>query len=159
MAAFVHEMNALLGMASAVEASVASIRETLLIDGASRKELAKLNQNVSDLRRVIERQASYLKDVTSPDSRRRRSRQTLHKRFDAAAKLVQRAADKRGITIKNIIPNELTSPPIYPAEITVVFSNLLSNAIKGCRKNGVVQAKGRSKSDNAVVVVIQNTGI
>lgn len=158
MAAFVHEMNALLGMASAVEASIQAIRDSRLLDNSSRKRLAKVEQNLADLRRVIERQASYLKDVTSPDSRRRRSRQNLMDRFSAAQRLVQRAADKRKIEIVNKIPSDLKSPPVFPAEITVVFSNLLSNAIKACKRNGKVLAKGRGKPDGTVLITIQNTG-
>ncbi|MEM9368759.1 MAG: ATP-binding protein [Planctomycetota bacterium] len=48
---------------------------------------------------------------------------------------------------------------MFPAEITVVFSNLLSNAVKACRRNGVVQARGRKRPDGAVVLRIQNTGV
>jgi hypothetical protein len=36
----------------------------------------------------LERQASYLIDVVSPDARRRRSRQLLSKKFDAATRLI-----------------------------------------------------------------------
>lgn len=158
MAAFVHEMNALLGMASAVEAAVENIHATCLLDEKSRRQLAELSQSVGDLRRVVERQASYLKDVTSPDARRRRSRQVLRDRFDAATKLVQRAADKRSISIENKIPEPLKSPPMFPAELAVVFSNLLTNAIKACKKNGRVQAKGRHRPDGAILLTIENTG-
>ena len=158
MAAFVHEMNALMGMVSAIESAVDTIHKKVLLDNNSRKQLAKLSQNVGDLRRVIERQASYLKDITSPDARRRRSRLKFAERFDAARKLVQRAADKRRISVENKIPIDLKSPPIFPAELTVIFSNLLSNAIKACRQNGHVQAKGRKQSDGTVTITIQNTG-
>lgn len=158
MAAFVHEMNALLGMAGAVESAIESIRDSAHLDAPARKQLARLTHHVGDLRRVVERQASYLNDVTSPDARRKRSRQKLHERFEAATKLVQRAADKRRIEIENGIPADLKSPPMFPAEITVVFSNLLSNAIKGCRRNGKIQSKGRSKPNGQTIVVIQNTG-
>ncbi|MEQ8853917.1 sensor histidine kinase [Gimesia sp.] len=158
MAAFVHEMNALLGMVSAVEAAVKKTQKTCLLDNDSRTQLAKLSQSVGDLRRVVERQASYLKDVTSPDARRRRSRQILRDRFDAAMKLVQRAADKRGISIQNRIPEALKSPPMFPAELAVVFSNLLTNAIKASRKNGYVRAKGRQRPNGTIVLTIENTG-
>lgn len=158
MAAFVHEMNALLGMAGAVEAAVENIHETCLLDDRSRKQLAKLSQSVGDLRRVVERQASYLKDVTSPDARRRRSRQNLRQRFDAAEKLVRRAADKRSIKIENRIPDNLKSPPMFPAELAVVFSNLLSNSIKACKRNGRVRARGKHRRDGAVLVTVENTG-
>ena len=158
MAAFVHEMNALLGMVNAVESAVEKIHQTFLMDEKSRRQVAALTQSIGDLRRVIERQASYLRDVTSPDSRRRRSRQSLKDRFSAAARIVQRAADKRSVNIENKIPEALKSPPMFPAELTVIFSNLLSNAIKACKRGGRVYAKGRSRPDGAVVLTIENTG-
>ena len=158
MAAFVHEMNSLLGMASAIEAAVESIRETIKEDQAAPRKLARLAQSVGDLRRVVERQASYLEDVTSPDARRRRSRQKLSERFDAAFNLVQRNSEKKKITVSNEIPTNLKSPPIFKAELTVIYSNLLSNAIKACNKNGKVKARGRRKANGAVVVTIENTG-
>jgi len=158
MSAFVHEMNALLGMASAVEASVNAMRQRLSLDRNARQELAKLSQGVGDLRRVVERQASYLTDITSPDARRRRSRQPLHERFDASVRLFTRAADKRGIEITNRIPPDLRSPPVFPAEIMVVFSNLLSNAIKACGRNGRVRASGRQRPNGSVMVRLENTG-
>ena len=158
MSAFVHELNALLGMASAVEAAVNSLREKLRLDPASRKPLAKLIQGIADLRRVVERQASYLADITSPDTRRRRSRQKLRERFQANVHLVQRAAEKRRIEIENRLPQDLMSPPMFAAEIMIIYSNLVANAIKACERNGRVQVTGGVGDDGRASVIIQNTG-
>ncbi len=158
MAAFVHEIQALLGMASAVEAAVIALRDRFALDRSAQQALGRLSQSVGDLRRVVERQASYLTDITSPDARRRRSRQKLHERFDASARLFVRTAEKRRIQIDNRIPADLKSPAMFPAEIMVVFSNLLSNAIKACGRNGQVRATGRQKINNSVSVRLENTG-
>ena len=158
MAAFVHEMNALLGMATAVQHAIERIRDTLAPDRKTRTTLGRLAISVSDLRQVIERQASYLADVTSPDARRRRSRQKLSLSFDRARKLIDRGAGQRGISIENRIPDELKSPPMFPAELTVVFSNLLTNAVKACEKGGKVRATGRVGRSGSTVITIQNTG-
>lgn len=157
MSAFVHEMNGLLGMTKAVEDALESLRERVELDRNTARHLSRVRQSVGDLRRVIERQASYLTDITSPDARRRRSRQRLAERFDASCRLVKRAAEKRGIQIHNRIPTELKSPPMFPAELLVTFSNLLTNAIKACRRNGRVRASGRARR-NDVVIRIENTG-
>jgi signal transduction histidine kinase len=158
MSSFVHEMNALLGMASAVEAAIASLRQKLSLDRVSRSELARVEQSVADLRRVVERQASYLADITAPDARRRRSRLKLSERFDASARLVARAAEKRHIAIENKIPVDLRSPPMFPAELMVVFSNLLSNAIKAAKRNGTVRASGKVRTSGATTLRLENTG-
>lgn len=158
MSAFTHELNGLLGMMLAVEQSVESLREQLQSDVASRRKLAQLLHDVGNVRRGIERQASYLTDVTSPDARRRRSRQVIAERFDASLKLLARTADKRDVTITNKIPNTLKTPPMFPAELTIIFSNLLSNAIKFAGRGGRVTARGEVNPEGKVTVRLDNTG-
>ena len=123
MAAFVHEINALLGAAQTIEHSLERILEE---DGLSREQRRRLRQTLTvatDLKRGLERQAAYLMDIETPDARRRRSRQRLGERFDVAVRLVQHQAERRGIDIDNRIPPELRSPPMFPAELTAVFAN------------------------------------
>jgi signal transduction histidine kinase len=158
MAAFVHEINATLGMAEAIETSLAGI-ETPSLTQKQRKELAGIQKSVSDLRRQLERQATYLTDVVTMDARRRRVRNPLANRFDAAVRLVSRTAERREIKIENRIPETLKSPPMFPAEITTVFSNLLTNAIKAAGRNGRIRATGRDAANGEVHVRIENTGI
>lgn len=158
MSAFVHEINGLLGMASAVEKAVDSLRRSAALDQIAKRELGPVHQSIEDLRRVVERQASYLSDITSPDARRRKSKQYLSERFDAALKLVERVAEQRAITIESRIPDDLKSPKMFPAELMVVFSNLLTNAIKACGRKGRVRSLGRLKADGSVVLRVENTG-
>jgi hypothetical protein len=125
MSSFVHEVNSLLGSAIALESSVSNLRDQQDTPAPIRKRLSELHRALGDLRRSIERQASYLTDIVTPDARRRRSRQSLSERFDAARRIVEHAAGVRNIEIINRIPPELKSPPMFPAELLVVFSNLL----------------------------------
>lgn len=157
MAAFVHEINGILGMAKALESAVSAIEAELKLSAAQRKNLVHLRSAIEDLRRGIERQASYLTDVVSPDARRRRSRQRLGQRFDAGCRLVAASAARRGIVIENKIPADLKSPPMFPAELTVVFSNLLTNAIKAADTDGRIRVTGRENRDG-VSVKLENTG-
>ena len=157
MAAFVHEINALLGTAQTVEQA---IDQLLGEDGLSREQRRKLRQTLAvttDLKRGLERQASYLMDIEIPDARRRRSRQRLGERFDAAVRLVQHQAERRGIDIDNRIPSELKSPPMFPAELTAVFANLLTNAVKSAGVDGRIRASAKG-GDHQVRIRIQNTG-
>ncbi len=158
MAAFVHEVNGLLGLAHSLEGAVDSIRKGPALSTETRKELGRLRRSIGDLRRVVERQASYLTDITSPDARRRRSRQKLGERFDAGANLVRPAVERRGIQITNNIPADLETPPMFPAEITLVFSNLLTNAVKAAGKNGRIRATAEKSSNGQIVIRIENTG-
>ena len=158
MTAFVHEINSILGMAKALESAVAEIVEEVPLSSAQRKRLSQLRTAIGDLKRGIERQASYLTDVISPDARRRRSRLKLADRFNASVRLISAAASRKGITIDNEIPDDLKSPPMFPAELTVVFSNLLTNAVKSAGEEGTIRATGRLDREGQVVITVENTG-
>ena len=159
MASFVHEIRGLLGMVIAVHEAVDRLRADPSIRGDAKKKLAGVYQSLGDMRQQIERQAAYLVDITSPDARRRRSRQRLDERFDAAARLVMPAIERRGIQLMNGIPARLKSPPMFPAELTVVFSNLLTNAIKAAGHGGRIQARGDEVRDGGCYLVLENTGV
>ena len=158
MAAFVHEINALLGSAQTIEHALERILEE---DGLSREQRRRLGQTLTvtaDLKRGLERQAAYLIDIETPDARRRRSRQRLGERFDAAVRLVQHQAERRGIGIDNRIPPDLRSPPMFPAELTAVFANLLTNAVKAAGEDGGRIRASACSGDDQVRICIQNTG-
>jgi len=160
MAAFVHEINGLVGTAESVDHALRRLRR---MRGKSRQAeqdelLVSLVRVVGDLRRNLERQASYLVDVVTPDARRRRTRLQFSERFDAAARLVSHPAELAGVKIENGIPATLKSPPMFPAELTTVFSNLLTNAVKAAGKNGRVRATGK-RASSMVELRIENTGV
>jgi signal transduction histidine kinase len=159
MAAFVHEINGLLGAAVSLEGAVSRLREDPGIGASARKQMAQLYQAIGDLRRSVERQAIYLADVISPDARRRRSRQKLAERFDAGKRLVENSAQKRDVAITNDIPVELKSPPMFPAEMTLIFSNLLTNAVKAAGDHGRIRANAASGPDGRILLKLENTGI
>jgi signal transduction histidine kinase len=157
MAAFVHEVNSLLGSSQTVEAALTSISEDADLDREAKKKLRSVLGAVSDLRRGLERQGSYLVDVVTPDARRRRSRMLLAERFDVAVRLVQHKAERRGVQIRNDIDPELKSPPMFASELTSVFANLLTNAIKAVGVDGEIRASSEADEDS-IVVRVENTG-
>ncbi len=158
MAAFVHEVNALLGSAQTIETAIVGLLEDESLDRRQRRQLKTTLAAVSDLRRGLERQASYLTDVVTPDARRRRSKQKIAERFDAAAKLVAHQAERRGIRIVNKIDPDLRTPPMFAAEITTVFANLLTNAVKAAGRGGAVRASSR-EDEEGTRIRLENTGV
>jgi signal transduction histidine kinase len=158
MSAFVHEINGLLGTASAVESAVDRILRNDVLPPPVRKELSQIALAVGDLRRSVERQASYLTDVVSADARRRRSRQNLASRFASAIKVVDTVAARKNITIENAIPSDLRSVPMFPAELSVVFSNLLTNAVKAAGRGGRIRATAYTAPKGGTILRIENTG-
>jgi signal transduction histidine kinase len=157
MVSFVHEINSLIGMAQGVDTVLETLRTKDELPRSVRSALGRLHRVVQDLRRSLERQAVYLVDVVTPDARRRRVRQSLRRRFASAVQLVEGAAERREIDITNAVPADLRSPPMFPAELTAVFSNLLTNAVKAAGKGGRVRASGREGRNN-IDFVLQNTG-
>ena len=157
MAAFVHEINALLGAAQTIEYAVERLLKAGRLSHEQRRSLRRILTVTTDLKQGLERQATYLMNIETPDARRRRSRQRLGERFDAAIRLVQHQAERRGIKIDNRIPLELRSLPMFPAEITAIFANLLTNAVKAAGEDGHILASA-SSGDDQVRIRIQNTG-
>lgn len=159
MASFVHEINGLLGMAGAIERACERLQSDNSLSRDTRKSVGSVRKSIGDLRRVIERQASYLTDITSPDSRRRRSRLRVRDRFESAARLVSPAIERRDITVEQNIDEEIKTPPMFPAEMTVVFSNLLTNAVKAAGRHGKILARASNVDDGVLVFRIENTGV
>ena len=157
MAAFVHEINALIGAAQTIEHALECVLREKGLSQEQRRKLRETLTVATDLKRGLERQAAYLIDIETPDARRRRSRQRLHERFDAAVRLVKHQADRRDIDIDNQIPSELRSPPMFAAEVTAVFANLLTNAVKAAGKDGRIHASAGNDGDH-IRIRIQNTG-
>jgi signal transduction histidine kinase len=158
LSAFVHEIRALLGASQAVENALGDLARDLQVTGEQGQRLKQVQQSIGDLRRGLEREASYLTDIVSPDARRRRSRQKLAERFDVASRLLAQTAGLRGIRIDCEIPADLKSPPMFPAELTAVFTNLLSNAVKAAGREGRILASAERDDEGSVHVLIKNTG-
>ncbi|MGY4232532.1 signal transduction histidine kinase [Bradyrhizobium sp. USDA 4449] len=159
LASFVHEINGLLSIASSVDKSLSAVRDTPGLSARHKQDLGKLQKSVGDLRRSLERQASFLIDIVAPDARRRRSRQYLAKRFDAAAKLISFASERDQIKLINNIPTDLQSPPMFPAEVVAIFSNLLTNAVKAAGSKGRIKATGKHEKDGSSTVRVENSGV
>ena len=158
MAAFSHEMNSLLGGSQAVRDGLGMVLRDPTLSVAQRHRLKIAWAAAVDLTQWIERHASYLVDVVTPDARRRRSRQSLADRFDSAVRLVRHSSERRDVRIDNRIPKKLEAPPMFPAELTTVFANLLTNAVKSAGEGGRIQAVAKD-GDRILRVRVQNTGV
>lgn len=159
LAAFIHELNTVLGMAATIETAIVRVKDRQGLPVPVRAELVRLATSVGDLRRTVERQAAHLVDVVTPDARRRRGRQKLAERFSAARRFVDRIAEARSTEIKNDIDGELRSPPMFAAELTTAFTNVLTNAVKAAGEHGRIRASADQRADGNVVVRVENTGV
>jgi signal transduction histidine kinase len=157
MADFVHEINNLLEMAQSIEHQLDELRTVIDIPSHLRLMIGALSRAAAEMRLALERQAAYLVDITTPDARRRRSRQRLRDVLDSAYRLKEREAERRKIRLFNKIPDHLTSPPMFKAEMMAVYTNLLTNAVKAAGTSGRIRATGK-EVDGTIVLKLENTG-
>lgn len=157
LAAFIHEVNRLLGLAADLENNIARLREDEL-SPKLKNRVSKVAGAASDLRRAIERQAAYLVDVVTPDARRRRSKQKVYDALNATWRLVATSAEHRGIAFKNEVADDLRTPPMFRAELMAVFTNLLTNAVKAAGTDGFIRANADLSEEGLLRVRLENTG-
>jgi signal transduction histidine kinase len=159
MVSFVHEIKTVLATAGELDQTLKRLRSTGKVYPSSGTVFARLHADVNRMRQEIERQASYLTEITSPDGQRRRSRHSLRERFEAAADYVRDSARRAEIELLNDLPAELRSPPMFRSELAMVFTNLLTNAVKAAGNKGRIRASGSVDSAAALVLVrVENSG-
>jgi signal transduction histidine kinase len=156
--AFSHEINSLLELSSTIRKQVDRLRKSRQFGREVEKELSVIYRRLTDLHHALERQAIYLTDVAGIEARRRRSRLVLRDRFDAALRLLKSAIDRSGVRVENELPVDLRSPPMFPAEVVVLFTNLLSNAVKAAGKTGRIRIR-QGRGEDGASIVMENTGV
>jgi signal transduction histidine kinase len=153
LAACHHEIQHLLPTARSIERYLAPRPNIQFPDG-----VITARRDMTELRRGLERQASFLTDVVSSEARERRTRQRLRDRFDIAVRIVQGSAAQQEVVIENVISSDLRTPPMFPAEVLAVLTNLVTNAVKAAGRGGRVRASGRADTAGNVEMLLQNTG-
>jgi signal transduction histidine kinase len=155
-AAFIHEVNAMAvlcdGVVKGIEAQIASMTDQKLS-----RRLSHVAAQAREIRDRLRRNAVYLADMTGIEGRRRRSRQSLAERFGKVADFYSAAALRRGVTLTTDIPDRIKTPPMFPAEVSAIFSNLLGNAVKFAGTNGTVRTNA-AIDEGELVIRMENTG-
>jgi signal transduction histidine kinase len=152
LAEFVHETNGILALARQVSTLLRPPKGT-----PTPAAVRSAGESADQLVRLIDRQASYLVEVLSPDSRRRRSRRQLARAVHSAAQLVSARAENRGIVLAIEVSSSMDTVPMFGAELTTVFTNLLTNAVKAAGNSGRIRVAGHSEREWSVITV-ENTG-
>jgi signal transduction histidine kinase len=155
-AAFVHELNGLLGQAQAVRALTNRIVDSER--GVGSQLRMSLRNAVDELVQSLARQASYLTEVVGPDARRRRRRIPLSGIADSSLRLLSSSVASEGIEIAVSFDPEARTPPIFPAEATTILTNLLTNAIKAAGDGGRIMIAGGFSEGGGVRLRVENTG-
>ena len=157
LAAFVHEMNTLLGQARSVDSIAERLARVDDIPPVARQTVNELRKATGTLVHQLERQVSFLSDVVGSNARRRRQRLRVRDQIDIALKFLSPSAERRNQSIKIEISPDLRTPPMFAAELLSILINVLSNAVKAAGDDGTITFRGTSM-DNSFNLETSNTG-
>ena len=159
MGAFIHEVRSVQTFAASIrdEVHAALSRRDVRAASGVRALIAGLSRKLTDLSQMLERQATFLSDAISVDSRRRRSVQPLSVRLVSAINLLRPEIDRRHISVEHDISNELRTPAMFAAELTLILTNMLSNAVKAADDGGSIRCSATGNEDE-LRFVMENTG-
>lgn len=152
--AFVHEINGLLAQAQTLRRLVDQIDVT----PKDRSVLRTLRSGVDELVQALTRQTSYLTDVVGPDARRRRRRLPLRQRAESSLRILATRIANRNIDVTVDVGEDLHTPPIFPAELAIIFTNLLSNATKFAGRGGKIRISAGLDESMTLWITVENTG-
>lgn len=155
-AAFVHEVNSLALVAETIARSLEDLAERM--PAVQGRLLKPVTRDVIELKERLRRNIVFLTDVAGIDGRRRRSRSSIKASAEKVLGFLKSAAESRQLRIEDRIDEKLMSPPVFPAELTAMFSNLLSNAIKFSDENGRIRLEGGGRDDGGAWFSVQNSG-
>jgi signal transduction histidine kinase len=157
-AAFIHEINGLLGQAQALRSLVNSLHDEGRYGPRQLRLIAALDRAVDGLVQALTRQSSYLTDVIGPDARRRRRRLRVDDSLESALRLVASSLSNRGINLETNIPEDVRTPPMFPAELVIILTNLLTNAVKAAGDEGKILVSAYKAPDGRTNIRVENTG-
>lgn len=155
-AAFIHEVNAISvltqGVAQSLESAAKESKDQMLA-----RRLISLARDARSIRERLRRNAIYLTDMTGIEGRRRRSRQDVQERLSKVVEFFGPSMLRRKIQLDISISRNLKTPPIFPAELSAIFTNLMSNAIKFAGEGGRIRISGNTEG-RETVIRFENTG-
>jgi signal transduction histidine kinase len=157
-AAFIHEINGLLGQAQALRSLVNNLRDEGRYSPSQLRLIAALDRAVDGFVQALARQSSYLTDVIGPDARRRRRRLRVDDSLESALRLVASSLSNRDIKLETNIPEDVRTPPMFPAELVIILTNLLTNAIKAAGDGGKILVSAYKAPDAGTSIRVENTG-
>lgn len=157
LAAFVHEINAV-GLQISTLARELEVALTMDDLARTRAAIRTARQRGLDLADRIRRNATYLVDATSFEGRRRRARILLRERFEAVRQFFDTRIEQKNITVVNDISVDFRTPPMFPSEVSGIFTNLLSNAVKFTDAGGRIEVSAWERG-GFCEVQMSNTGV
>jgi signal transduction histidine kinase len=155
-AAFIHEVNAISVLAQGVAHALETAAKAATDQKLARR-LSAIAAEARSMRERLRRNAIYLTDMTGIEGRKRRSRQDVQERFSRVLEFYSSSLQKRDLKVDLDIAKNLRTPPMFPAEVSAIFTNILSNAIKFAGRAGKISAFSKHE-DGELIFRLENTG-
>ncbi|MGO8502060.1 ATP-binding protein [Rhizobium leguminosarum] len=155
-AAFVHEVRSLMLGAQ----TVALTLERIAVEVIDQRLALRLKAVAADAREIrdrLNRNAIYLSDISGLEGRRRRTRQILRQRLERVLDYFSSSIRSRSQTIDVAVSEDITTPPLFPAEITAILSNVISNAVKFSGDHGEIRISA-TDTERSLRIRVENTG-
>lgn len=150
--AYVHETNMLLVQARVVQEVAHRLR-------GNSPELIELRDAADEMVASLERHASFLTDQIGADARRVRRPLDPEERLNSALRLVGSALQRRHIELIRDLPRAARTPPMFPTELTAIFTNALTNAVKAAGEHGRIRVAGKAlRGRGGFELIVENTG-
>ena len=105
-------------------------------------------------------QGSLVGLLVGPDARTRRTSLAIHPLVESLKRGFSGYTDRFGISLENIVPPGVRTPPLHEAELYAVFLNVLTNSFKAVRevseRRVCVEASG---TEDEVTIRVHDTGV
>ena len=157
LAAFVHEMNALLGQARTVDEIAERLSKSESITRSARQLLGELRAAIDSLVNQLERQVSFLTEIVGTNARRRRRRLLVREQIEVALKLLSTRIERRRQAIEIRAAADLRTPPMFSSDLLSVMINVLTNAVKAAGDGGRILVDSVTSGAHFITEV-SNTG-
>lgn len=159
LGAFVHDINGMLGQSRTLRELLDPLAADTTLTANQSRRVRRIIRAVDDLSHTLARQSSYLTDVLVADPRRRRSRVRVLERLNVVRRLLANEMSRMNVTIDDNLPEDLKTPPMFPAEVGILLTNLLTNAVKNAGSPGRVLVAGAPLGLRGVTILVHNTGV
>jgi signal transduction histidine kinase len=160
LGAFVHDINGMLGQSQTLRELLDPLASDTTLNREQAQRVRRVVRALDELTHTLARQSSYLTDVLVADPRRRRSRVRIAGRLDVVRRLLSDQTARLNVRIEDDdLPEDLKTPPMFPAEVGVMLTNLLTNAVKNAGSPGVVRVTGAPLGARGATLLVSNTGV
>jgi len=153
-----HQLRAVVDGIRAIQTDLSELRPHVM--SKARDKFDEIVRRIRDWREMVTRQVSQLGFILGPDTRVRRRRLALREVMENVTNPLSLYMRDFGIELRNEVPANLRTPPVFEAELHAVLLSLFSNALKAVRDKEVSKITVKaSEQDDGLHIFMLDTGV